>query len=131
MDEDLHILDQTCHTRQALELIGDKWTVLLLHALVDHTLRYGQLKRVIAGITHKMLAQTLRQLEQDGLVERIFYPVIPPKVEYRLTPLGQTLIPVLYQLCEWSDQYFPEVLAARQQADIADTLAVRAALLES
>ena len=115
-DQPLYILDQTCHTRQALELIGDKWTVLLLHALGTHTLRYNQLKRVVEGITHKMLAQTLRQLEYDGLVERTVYPVIPPKVEYRLTPLGQTLLPVLGQLCAWADQHFPSVLDSRRAA---------------
>ncbi|MCU0463439.1 MAG: helix-turn-helix transcriptional regulator [Anaerolineae bacterium] len=118
----LYILDSTCHTRKALELIGDKWTVLLLHAINTQTLRYSELKRIVEGITHKMLAQTLRQLEHDGLVERTVYPVIPPKVEYRLTPLGQTLLPILGQLCGWAEQYFPAVLASRQQAsDMSET----------
>lgn len=116
----LYILDQTCHTRQTLELIGDKWTVLLLHAIGGQTLRYSELKRIVEGITHKMLAQTLRQLEYDGLVERTVYPVIPPKVEYRLKPLGQTLLPILGQLCEWAEQHFPAILDSRRQAAHAD-----------
>ncbi|MDX2077883.1 MAG: helix-turn-helix domain-containing protein [bacterium] len=113
-----HILDQDCSTRQTLELIGDKWTVLLLHALSDGTYRYGELKQIVAGITHKMLAQTLRQLEHDGLVERIVYPVIPPKVEYRLTPLGKTLIPIMNSLCIWADDHFHEVQEARNQQEL-------------
>ena len=125
-NDTLYILTQDCHTRQALELIGDKWTVLLLHALTDGTLRYGQLKRVVEGITHKMLAQTLRQLEYDGLVERIVYAVIPPKVEYRLSPLGQTLVPILGQLCGWAEQHFPAVLSARQHAIDSNTVPTEA-----
>ena len=67
-----------------------------------------------------MLAQTLRALERDGIVERKVYPVIPPKVEYKLTPLGETLRPLLDMLCTWADDYFPQVLEAREEASLTE-----------
>lgn len=111
-----YILTQSCSTRQAIELLGYKWNVLVLHALMDGTKRYGEIKFIVEGVTHKMLAQTLRALERDGIVERTIYPVIPPKVEYKLTPLGETLKPLLGMLCTWADDYFPQVLEARAEA---------------
>jgi len=114
--KNFQILTQTCETRQTIELLGSKWNVLVLHALMDGTKRYGEIKTIIEGVTHKMLAQTLRALERDGLIERIVYPVIPPKVEYKLTPLGKTLIPLLQMLCGWAEDYFPQVLESREEA---------------
>lgn len=119
--ERFEILDQSCHTRQAIELLGNKWTVLVLHALSGGTRRYGQIKQIVDGISHKMLAQTLRSLERDGLIERYMYPEIPPKVEYRLSPLGRTLLPVLNQLCDWAASHFTLVLEARSGADALTT----------
>ncbi len=115
MPQVTHILDQDCLTRQTLELLSDKWKSLILHALCDGPLRYGQLKRIIPDITHKMLAQTLKNLEQDGLVQRTLFPTNPPTVEYNLTPLGQTLIPILSELCKWAEDNFQKVLAARNR----------------
>ncbi len=81
-----------CLPRQALGLISDRWTMIVVKALSEDIHRYGALHRAIGGISQKMLTQTLRSLEHDGLVSRTVYPVVPPKVEYALTPLGETLI---------------------------------------
>lgn len=104
-----------CPTRQTLNLISSLWTALVVHALAERTHRYSELKRRVEGVTHKMLAQTLRALERDGLVERRVYPVVPPKVEYTLTPLGQSLVPILDDLCHWSETHYDEVERSRAQ----------------
>jgi DNA-binding HxlR family transcriptional regulator len=102
-------LDKNCAARQTLDLIADKWSVLLIYALADGTRRYSQLNRMIEGITPKMLTQTLRRLETSGIVYRMVYPVSPPKVEYSLTALGKTLIVPLTALCRWSEEHAHEV----------------------
>jgi DNA-binding HxlR family transcriptional regulator len=102
-------LDQTCAARRTLDLIADKWAVLLIYALADGTKRYSDLHRMVEGITPKMLAQTLRRLEISGLINRKVYPVVPPRVEYALTPLGKTLIIPLTALCRWSEEHSLEV----------------------
>ncbi len=86
-------------SRRALELIADKWAVLILYTLSRGTMRHNRLHREIEGISQKMLTKTLRRLERDGLVGREAYPVIPPGVEYSLTPLGETPIRILAELC--------------------------------
>ncbi len=101
----------------AIELIGDKWALIVIAALIDGTRRYGELQRRVGGISQKMLTQTLRKLERDGLVRRTMYPVIPPKVEYALTPLGQTIIGPLEAMCRWAEEYYPHVQAARSHYD--------------
>ena len=98
---------------QALELVADKWTLVILSVLACGKQRHGQLQRAIKGISAKMLTQTLRRLERDGLVARKIYPVVPPRVEYALTPLGQTVIAPLDAMCQWADMHWHEVLAAR------------------
>jgi DNA-binding HxlR family transcriptional regulator len=107
------VLALGCPTRKTLELLSSTWTVLVVHALAERTHRYSELKSRVEGVTHKMLAQTLRALERDGLVTRRVYPVVPPKVEYTLTPLGLTLVPILSSLCRWSEEHYDEVEAAR------------------
>ncbi|HVC82949.1 MAG TPA: helix-turn-helix domain-containing protein [Chloroflexota bacterium] len=97
----------------ALELIADKWSLIVIAALLGHVRRYGELRRRIPGISQKMLTQTLRKLERDGLVRRVLYPVIPPKVEYSLTPLGETVAGPLTAMCRWAEEYYPAVRAAR------------------
>lgn len=99
-----------------LELISDKWAILVVYHLADTTYRYNQLKREITGISAKMLTQTLRNLEANGIVHREVYPTMPPKVEYSLTPLGDTLVPPLKQLCIWAETHLDDVLAARANA---------------
>ncbi len=98
---------------QALELVADKWALVVLSVLACGKQRHGQLQRAITGISAKMLTQTLRRLERDGLVARRIYPVVPPKVEYALTPLGQTVIEPLDAMCHWANTHWHEVLAAR------------------
>jgi DNA-binding HxlR family transcriptional regulator len=104
-------------SRRALELIADKWAVLVLYALSRGTMRHNRLYREIEGISQKMLTKTLRRLERDGLVGRKVYPVVPPKVEYSLTPLGQSLIGILAGLCQWAEEHIEEVEAARRDYD--------------
>ncbi len=107
------VLNARCLSRLVLDRIADKWTALIIRVLTDGTHRYAELQRQIGGISQKMLTQTLRSLERDGLVRRTIYPVVPPKVEYALTPLGRTLIEPLQAICKWSEKHLPELEANR------------------
>lgn len=111
------VLDQNCDSRQVLELIADKWTAIIIYWLAQGTKRYSELQRQIKGISQKMLTQTLRRLERDGIVDRKVYPVVPPRVEYSLTPLGETLTEPLCKLCKWAETHLSEVEAARTRYD--------------
>lgn len=113
----LSVCNAECPSRQVLDLIADKWTAIIIYRLAQDTKRYSQLQREINGISQKMLTQTLRSLERDGIVERKVYAVVPPMVEYSLTPLGQTLIEPLCQLCKWAETHIPEVEVARGSYD--------------
>jgi DNA-binding HxlR family transcriptional regulator len=107
-----------CPSRDLLDRIGDKWTVLVLGELARHgACRFTQLRKRLSGVSEKMLTQTLRALERDGLVHRTVYPAVPVRVEYALTPLGHTLREPLKALTEWSVQHITEVLAAREEYD--------------
>jgi DNA-binding HxlR family transcriptional regulator len=120
MDADkVCVLQHKDGARQVLDLIADKWTVLVIYALTGGTKRYSELQRLIVGVSQKMLTQTLRGLERDGLVERKVYPVVPPMTEYSLTPLGRTLIEPLCAICKWSEEHLPEVEAARARYERA------------
>ena len=99
--------------RQALALIADKWAVLIITTLAGGPYRYNALRREIDGVSQKMLTQSLRDLECNGLVLRTVYPDTPPRVEYRLTPLGETLVDALGVLRDWADAHYHEVEAAR------------------
>ena len=109
-----NVLSQDCESRQALDRIADKWTCLIVYALLDGPRRHGELKRMIEGISQKMLTQTLRSMETDGLVQRTVIDVIPPHVEYGLTPFGQTLSDPLVAICRWAMDHLPELQAARR-----------------
>lgn len=109
--------DPSCPTRTVLDTIADRWTTLVIDLLGQGPLRFGALRRAIGGISQKMLTQTLRALERDGLVSRRVYPTTPPSVEYALTPLGQTLSAPLGALREWSTTNISQVLAARAAYD--------------
>ena len=122
-DAQPNVLDQNCESRQALERIADKWTCLIVYALLDGPRRHGELKRMIEGISQKMLTQTLRSMEADGLVNRTVIDVIPPHVEYGLTPLGQTLSEPLVAICQWAMDHLPEMQAAREANARTATLA--------
>jgi DNA-binding HxlR family transcriptional regulator len=99
--------------RQALALIADKWAVLVITTLAAGPRRYNALRRELDGVSQKMLTQTLRDLECNGLVARTVYPDTPPRVEYALTPLGRTLVDALTVLRDWADAHYHEVEAAR------------------
>lgn len=109
--------DRGCPSREVLDRIGDTWSVLIVVSLADGEQRYTELAKRIEGITPKMLTQTLRGLERDGLVERAMYPEVPPRVEYRLTPLGATLREMVRGLIDWSGAHLAEVDAARARYD--------------
>lgn len=96
------ILD--CPLHAAINVIGGKWKTIILYVLDDHTMRFGELKKSIPKITQKMLTQQLRELEADGLVTRVIYSEVPPKVEYNLTKFAKELRPILSQLCEWGSR---------------------------
>jgi DNA-binding HxlR family transcriptional regulator len=108
-----NVLDQNCESRQALELISDKWTALIVYALVDGPRRHGELRRTVDGISQKMLTQTLRRMESEGLVERDVLDRVPPHVEYSLTALGRTLEKPLVAICEWAMEHLDELRHAR------------------
>jgi DNA-binding HxlR family transcriptional regulator len=109
-----------CPSRIVLDRIADKWTALIIQVLANGTRRYAELKKEIDGISQKMLTQTLRSLERDGLVLRKVHPVVPPKVEYSLTRLGRTLIDPLHALCRWSERHLNELQANRNRAALSE-----------
>jgi DNA-binding HxlR family transcriptional regulator len=109
--------DSECPTRLILNRIADKWTVLVVILLQDGTKRFSELQREIDGISQKMLTQTLRNLERDGLVSRTVYATVPPKVEYSLTQLGHTLKDMLYAIKTWSEANIEAVLSAQKAYD--------------
>jgi DNA-binding HxlR family transcriptional regulator len=111
------LLDSHPYLRQALDLIADKWVVAALYVLSHGTKRYGELQREIGDVSQRMLTRTLRDLERNGLVDRKVYPVVPPMVEYSLTPLGLTLNRVLKSLCDWSTENFERVACGRDEYD--------------
>jgi DNA-binding HxlR family transcriptional regulator len=94
-----------CPVEAALDVIGGKWKPLILWALRDSVLRFGELQKALPGINTKMLTKQLRALEEDGVIKRTVYPEVPPHVEYRITDFGETLIPILEALCDWGADY--------------------------
>lgn len=107
-----------CPSRRVLDLIGDRWTVLIVGALGDDVARFSELKRRIGGISQKMLTQTLREMERDGLVERTVYPQVPVRVEYRLTAGGLSLREPLGALFDWAVDHFGDIDGAQQRFDV-------------
>ena len=105
------VFDPNCGSREVLDLIADKWSALILYAL--RTLRHAELRRALGGISQKMLTQTLRTLETDGIVRRVAFPVVPPHVEYSLTALGESLSPLLTEVCRWAEDNLTDIQAAR------------------
>lgn len=106
---------EKCPSREVLKHVTSRWGVLLLVALLSGTQRFSDLRRKVNGISEKMLAQTLQWLEGDGFVERISYPVVPPHVEYRLTPLGEEIGQKVEALADWIEVKLPEILAAQRE----------------
>lgn len=103
--------------REIFSDVANKWALLIIEALGESTLRFGELRNAIEGISHKMLTQNLRMLERNGLVERTVHPVVPPRVEYTLTEPGQALRVTIDGLCDWTHQYLGHIDASRHRFD--------------
>jgi len=109
--------DEECPIRNVVAQIGDKWSILILFALVDGPDRFNSLKSRIEGISQRMLTQTLRDLERDGFVLRTVYPQVPVRVEYELTALGKGLSASVWQLVSWADEHHADIRQARLDYD--------------
>lgn len=109
--------ETTCQAREILDRVGDKWSLAVIHQLGWGSRRFTELKRGIDGISQRMLTATLRGLERDGLVSRTVYPVVPPRVDYELTSLGQTLLATVCALMSWTVEHLDEIDQARKEYD--------------
>ncbi|MER5260590.1 helix-turn-helix domain-containing protein [Actinosynnema sp. NPDC002837] len=108
---------RTCASRAVLDLLTNKWVCLVIGGLRPGTLRFGELRRRLDGITQKMLTQTLRDLERAGLVHRAVYPSVPPRVEYSLTPLGDNVGGLMDAIRVWSETHIDDIRAAQEEYD--------------
>lgn len=99
----------TCEVETTLKVIGGRWKVLIIRELIAGVKRFGELQRALPGITQKMLTQQLREMEEDGIIHREVYAQIPPKVEYSLTPMGESLKPILYAMHNWAVEHFSQI----------------------
>lgn len=108
---------QGCEVRQILDRIADKWSLLVIALLERRSLRFTELLRSIEGISQRMLTVTLRNLERDGLVCREVHPVVPPRVDYYLTPLGMSLHETIRSLVDWTEEHQATIVAARSAYD--------------
>jgi DNA-binding HxlR family transcriptional regulator len=104
------VLSSECPSREIMEHLSNKWSVLVLHCLSDGVHRFTELKQRIEGVSEKMLAQTLKMLEKDGFILRTVYPVVPPKVEYQLTILGSQAAEKVNYLIQWVEKSLPEII---------------------
>ncbi|WP_433019916.1 winged helix-turn-helix transcriptional regulator [Kribbella sp. CA-294648] len=111
------MLSSQCPSRTSLARIANKWTAMIVAVLESGPMRFGDIRTALEGISGKVLTDTLRDLERDGMVTRRTYAEVPPRVEYELTPLGHTLEGPLTALCRWAEDHIPEVLAARDAYD--------------
>ena len=109
------VFTQNCPTQQILDIIADKWSVIVLYCLAYRPRRYSEIHRKIEGISQKVLTQTLRKLEQNGLVKRTVLSEMPPSVEYSMSPLGSSLVEPLLAIASWSRHNFPQVMRSREQ----------------
>ena len=109
--------DRNCPSRQILDRVGDTWSALVVGSLGGRSLRYSELAQRIDGISPKMLTQTLRGLERDGLITRTVHAVVPPRVDYALTGLGESLLGVVQALALWAEMHIDDVEAARERYD--------------
>ncbi|MEU7903729.1 helix-turn-helix domain-containing protein [Actinoplanes sp. NPDC049118] len=115
-----NVYAKDCAGRQVLDRIGDTWSVLIVCSLADGALRYTELAQRIAGVSPKMLTQTLRALERDGLVTRTVHAVVPPRVDYELTVLGRSLLGLVGGLLDWAETHITDVVEARDAYDSRD-----------
>jgi len=110
-----NLFAEQCPSRDVLKHLTSRWGVLVMVALRDGTHRFSDLRRKMGGVSEKMLAQTLQWLEQDGFINRVAYPVVPPHVEYSLTPLGEEVSEKVAALADWIELNLPAVLAMRDE----------------
>ena len=103
--------------REIFSDVANKWALLIIASLDEHTLRFGELRREVEGISHKMLTQNLRTLERNGLVDRHVYPTVPPRVEYTLTTPGRALLTVVDGMCDWTTTHLDHIEGARARFD--------------
>ena len=106
-----------CEVRQILDRVADKWSLLVIALLDDQVLRFSELRRLIDGISQRMLTVTLRHLERDGLVSRTVFPVVPPRVDYQLTPMGVSLHETIQSLVSWTEAHQAAIITAREDYD--------------
>ena len=111
--------DERYPARRFLNLIGDKWTPIVMYCISGRTRRFNELHVNIPGISKKMLVQVLRRLEHDGLVQRTVYPVVPPRTEYRLTPLGERIHEPIAMLCQWAIDHEAELLEIEARRSVS------------
>ncbi|MES0290354.1 winged helix-turn-helix transcriptional regulator [Citrobacter freundii] len=112
---DGNLFAEQCPSREVLKHVTSRWGVLILVALRDGTHRFSDLRRKMGGVSEKMLAQSLLALEQDGFINRVSYPVVPPHVEYSLTQLGEQVSDKVAALADWIEVNLPQVLAQREE----------------
>ncbi len=117
--QDVSFDADACPVRNVLDRVGDKWTMLALVALASRPRRFSELHRAIPDISKRMLTQTLRELERDGLADRQVFPTKPPQVRYSLCPLGTSVLGPLAALVGWADESYPAIREARQRFDAA------------
>ena len=99
----------SCPVAKTVELIGNKWKLLILRELLKETKRFGELNKAVEGISQKVLTDNLKKMEADGIVERIVYPEVPPRVEYKLTTLGESLRMIIDEMNRWGETYLKEI----------------------
>jgi DNA-binding HxlR family transcriptional regulator len=104
-----------CPVRNVLDQLGDKWSVLIITALAHRPYRFGELKREIPDISQRMLTQTLRDLQADGMIERTVFPTTPPSVQYKLSPMGYSILVPLSAMVDWAFAHFPAIREARAE----------------
>ncbi|MEK5500319.1 winged helix-turn-helix transcriptional regulator [Bacillus sp. FSL M8-0168] len=110
----------SCPVEATIDIIGGKWKSVILFHLIDGKKRFNELRRLIPKVTQRMLTLQLRELERDGIVHREIYKQVPPKVEYRLTDFGQTLIPIINQMMNWGVSHADKIEEARKQSAAAE-----------
>lgn len=123
MERDVRRKEYSCGLEAALEVVGGKWKVLILWALRTTPRRFGELRRLIPGISEKMLIQNLKEMESDGIVTRKDYKEVPPRVDYALTSFGGTLCDALAPLCEWGQTHMERIEARQQEQEATRTRA--------
>lgn len=113
---------EECRARDVLDRVGDKWSAAVIYQLGFGTKRFTELLRGIDGISQRMLTVTVRGLERDGIITRYVHPVVPPRVDYDLTPMGRTLLSTIRELVEWADRHTEDIDAARKAYDAIEAL---------